>query len=191
MTPFSGTPFDILFNSSETAFILWCYVVFDKTNKSLSSSSHIFKIWHLLKEDRGNSHVEIKMSAWLPIELLEKVASWFCTPAFHRLTNPVTALEHYSLDTVPRLRTYQSTCSHLGDQVSEEEGRLSHVFSLKHRERKDTAYYPCLFICLSFPQNHVYFHCLREETCVCIFVTSTPTIYNILAKIIGFGAKQT
>lgn len=92
-------------------------LVFEKINKSLSSS-HIFRVRHL---PCGNQN-QIKISAWLPIELLEKVASWFCIPAFHRLTHPVTTLEHHSLDTVPRLRTYQSTCLHLGDQVQRKRG---------------------------------------------------------------------
>lgn len=47
-----------------------------------------FKVWHLLSEDRGNSHMEIKMSALLPIELLEKVVPWFWTLAWYRLTHP-------------------------------------------------------------------------------------------------------
>lgn len=67
-------------------------------HKSLFSFSHTFKVWHLLREDRGNSYMEIKMSALLPTELLENVVHWRCTPAWHRLTHPVTALEKHSLD---------------------------------------------------------------------------------------------
>lgn len=54
----------------------------------INPCSPTFKVWHVLSEDRGNSHMEIKMSASLPIELLEKVVPWFCTLAWYRLTHP-------------------------------------------------------------------------------------------------------
>ena len=100
VTPFSGScnilTFCLIALKQHLSF--GARLVFDKTDKSLFSFSHTFKVWHLLREDRGSSHMEIKMSALLPIELLENVVPWCCAPAWHRLTHPVTALEKHSLD---------------------------------------------------------------------------------------------
>lgn len=60
-------------------------LVFDNSNKSLSSSSRTSKVWYLLREDRRLSHTEIKMSTLFPKELWEEVVFWFCAPAWTSL----------------------------------------------------------------------------------------------------------